>query len=50
MCDRNLGIVAISANDVTTHPDDAPELLKAFAQELDLSYPLLYEESQQSAS
>ncbi|BAZ00427.1 hypothetical protein NIES37_44180 [Tolypothrix tenuis PCC 7101] len=47
--DRNLGIVAISANDVTTHPDDAPELLKAFAQELDLSYPLLYDESQQSA-
>ncbi len=47
--DRNLGIVAISANDINTHPDDAPELLKAFAEELDLSYPLLYDESQKSA-
>ena len=47
--DRNLGIVAISANDINTHPDDAPELLKAFAEGLDLSYPLLYDESQQSA-
>ncbi|OUL21469.1 thioredoxin family protein [Nostoc sp. T09] len=47
--DRNVGIVGISANDVNTHPDDGPELLKTFAQELDLSYPLLYDETQQSA-
>ncbi|MBD2561531.1 MULTISPECIES: thioredoxin family protein [Nostoc] len=47
--DRNLGIVAISANDATTHPDDAPESLKAFAQELDLAYPLLFDETQEAA-
>ncbi|BAY22025.1 hypothetical protein NIES2100_17880 [Calothrix sp. NIES-2100] len=47
--DRNIGIVAISANDINTHPEDAPELLKAFAKELDLSYPLLYDETQKSA-
>ncbi|MFS0516024.1 thioredoxin family protein [Nostoc sp. UIC 10607] len=47
--DRNLGIVAISANDTTTHPDDAPESLKAFAQELDLAYPLLFDETQKTA-
>jgi peroxiredoxin len=45
----NLGIVAISANDVNTHPDDAPEFLKAFAQELDLNYPLLFDETQKTA-
>ncbi|PLZ87375.1 thioredoxin family protein [Fischerella muscicola CCMEE 5323] len=47
--DRNLGIVAISANDPNTHPDDAPESLKVFAQELDLSYPLLFDETQETA-
>ncbi|QMS86549.1 thioredoxin family protein [Nostoc edaphicum CCNP1411] len=47
--DGDLGIVAISANDATTHPDDAPESLKAFAQELDLAYPLLFDETQKTA-
>ncbi|MBD2691209.1 thioredoxin family protein [Anabaena catenula] len=46
---RNVGILAISSNDINTHPDDAPELLKYFAQEIDLSYPLLYDESQKAA-
>ncbi|QXE22512.1 hypothetical protein B6N60_01195 [Richelia sinica FACHB-800] len=46
---RNVGIVAISANDINSHPDDAPELLKAFAEELDLAYPLLFDETQQTA-
>ncbi len=45
----NLGIVAISANDVNNHPDDAPEFLKVFAQELDLNYPLLFDETQKTA-
>jgi hypothetical protein len=47
--DKNLGIVAISANYPNTHPDDAPESLKVFAQELDLSYPLLFDETQETA-
>lgn len=46
---KNVGIVAISSNDINTHPDDAPELLKEFAQEIDLSYPLLYDASQKAA-
>jgi peroxiredoxin len=46
---RNVGILAISSNDINTHPNDAPELLKDFAQEIDLSYPLLYDESQKAA-
>lgn len=46
---QNLGIVAISSNDVNTHPDDAPDALKAFAEELNLSFPVLFDESQQVA-
>jgi peroxiredoxin len=46
---QSLGIVAISSNDPTTHPDDAPESLKAFAEELNLTYPLLFDETQQTA-
>lgn len=47
--DRGLGIVAISSNDAITHPDDAPDSLKEFAEELNLSFPLLFDESQQTA-
>lgn len=47
--DRGLGIVAISSNDATTHPDDAPDSLKEFAEELNLSFPILFDESQQTA-
>ena len=43
---KGLGIVAISSNDAHSYPEDAPERLKAFAQELQLEYPLCYDESQ----
>jgi peroxiredoxin len=46
---KNLGIVAISANDVRSHPDDAPAQLKQMAQELKLTFPLCYDESQETA-
>ncbi|MGA3035167.1 MAG: thioredoxin family protein [Terracidiphilus sp.] len=41
-----LGIVAISANDATTHPEDSPAGLKKQAQEKDFKFPYLYDESQ----
>ncbi|AFY57698.1 Peroxiredoxin [Rivularia sp. PCC 7116] len=44
-----LGIVAISSNDVKNYPDDAPELLKEMATELDFKFPLCYDESQETA-
>jgi peroxiredoxin len=47
--ESNLGILAISANDISSHPDDAPEFLKDFAQELDLAYPVLFDETQKTA-
>ncbi|MBV5260842.1 thioredoxin family protein [Synechococcus moorigangaii CMS01] len=43
---QNLGIVAISANDVANYPDDAPEKLKEMAAELGLNFPILYDASQ----
>ncbi|MBW4562184.1 MAG: thioredoxin family protein [Mojavia pulchra JT2-VF2] len=45
----DLGIVAISANDVKNYPDDAPELLKEMATELGLQFPLCYDETQETA-
>jgi len=43
---RGLGIVAISANDPVTHPDDAPELMKAMALELGFRFPFLFDATQ----
>ena len=45
----NLGIVAISSNDVQNYPDDAPDLLKTMAIELDFKFPLCYDETQEIA-
>lgn len=46
---RDVGIVAISANDIDKYPDDAPEQLKEMAQELGLMFPVCYDESQETA-
>ena len=46
---KDLGIVAISANDVKNYPDDGPDLLKRMATELDFKFPLCYDESQEIA-
>lgn len=46
---KNVGIVAISPNDVVNYPDDAPEKLKEMAAEIELEYPILYDEAQQVA-
>jgi len=45
----NLGIVAISANDVSNYPDDSPVSLKEMATELGLTYPVCYDETQETA-
>lgn len=45
----NLGIVGISSNDVQQYPDDRPEQLKAMAEELQLRFPLCFDETQQVA-
>lgn len=46
---RPLAIVAISSNDVTTHPADGPEGMKAQAAAQGFVFPYLYDESQDVA-
>ena len=45
----DLGIVAISANDVKQYPEDAPEKLREMSQELGFTFPFCYDESQEVA-
>lgn len=46
---KDIGILAISANDAEAYPDDAPQSLKNWAGEIGLSFPLCYDESQDVA-
>jgi peroxiredoxin len=46
---KSLAIVAISSNDVATHPADGPEGLKAQAKTHGFAFPYLYDESQSVA-
>ncbi|MGA7830196.1 MAG: thioredoxin family protein [Terracidiphilus sp.] len=43
---KPLAIVAISSNDVTTHPADSPEGLKQQAESFGFVFPYLYDETQ----
>lgn len=43
---QGLGVVGISSNDVATHPDDSPEMMKKEAAEQGYHFPYLYDESQ----
>jgi len=47
--DRGIGIVAISSNDVASHPEDSPTKLAYQAQELQFNFPYLFDESQEVA-
>jgi peroxiredoxin len=47
--DKEIGIVAVSANDADNYPDDKPESLKEMASELGFKFPYLYDESQGTA-
>ena len=46
---QGLGVVAINANDVSTHPDDSPELMKTEADRHGFTFAYLYDVSQQIA-
>lgn len=46
---KGVAIVAIGANDAGSHPNDSPENLKAQAQEQGFRFPVLYDESQETA-
>ncbi|MEX2323073.1 MAG: thioredoxin family protein [Acidimicrobiia bacterium] len=45
----DIGIVAISPNDPTEHPDDSPEAMAAEAKDAGYVFPYLYDEPQEVA-
>ena len=45
----DVGMVAISANDVASYPQDGPDKMKALAQEKGFPFPYLYDETQDTA-
>lgn len=47
--DRDVSIVAISANDARNYPGDAPDKLAAMARNKGYAFPYLYDESQEVA-
>jgi hypothetical protein len=46
---RGIGVVAISSNDVASHPADSPEQMIHEAEERGYSFPYLYDETQEVA-
>jgi peroxiredoxin len=46
---KGVAVVGISANDVTTHPDDSPEMMAREKAEVGYTFPYLYDETQQVA-
>ena len=46
---RGVGVVAISSNDVNTHPDDGPEEMAAEARRRGYAFPYLYDATQEVA-
>lgn len=46
---QGIGFIAINSNDVTNYPDDRPELMAAWANELNFPFPYLYDETQMVA-
>lgn len=47
--EKELGIVAISSNDIENYPDDSPEKMAMEAEEFGYPFPYLYDESQEVA-
>jgi peroxiredoxin len=47
--ERGVGFVAISSNDATGYPEDAPDRMKEVARKLGYPFPYLYDETQQVA-
>jgi peroxiredoxin len=46
---HGLAVVGICANDVTTHPDDSPEMMAREVERRGYTFPYLYDESQEVA-
>ncbi len=46
---KGVAVVAISSNDVTTHPDDSPKMMAREKAEVGYTFPYLYDETQRVA-
>jgi len=46
---RGLGILAVSSNDASRYPDDAPPRLKEMADRLGFTFPFCFDETQETA-
>lgn len=46
---KPIGMIAISSNDAEKFPDDAPEQLKAMAQQQGFTFPFCYDATQETA-
>jgi thiol-disulfide isomerase/thioredoxin len=46
---KGISFIAISANDASEYPEDAPDKMKSVAQEFDYPFPYLYDKSQETA-
>lgn len=46
---KAVGVIAINSNDIQSHPDDAPEHMKALAQAEGWTFPFLFDETQEVA-
>jgi peroxiredoxin len=46
---KGVAVVGISANDVTTHPDDSPEMMAREKAQVGYTFPYLYDETQEVA-
>ena len=46
---KEVGMVAICSNDATRYPEDAPDQLQVMAKQLGFTFPLCYDENQETA-
>lgn len=46
---RGVGFVGINSNNAATHPEDAPQRLKAMVEEREIPFPILHDETQETA-
>ncbi|XOV66143.1 MAG: thioredoxin family protein [Fluviicola sp.] len=47
--EKGIGFIAISSNNVETHPQDGPEFMKEHAEKQGYPFPYLYDETQEVA-
>lgn len=46
---QGIAVIGINANDVSSYPQDSPEKMREFAKEKSITFPYLYDETQETA-